>query len=92
MPGQNIKRPLKTPTPIQQNVDIKIQDLDSTEKMQMTCPEEDQLNETIITLSSGQQDLQKQSFNMMQNMTGQHEYDNLMRDNTIYDRKKHECS
>ena len=55
--------------------------------MLMTCTEEHQFNESIITLLSGQQDLQKQSLDMMQNMTGLHEYDNLMRNITIYDGK-----
>ena len=34
---------------------------------------------------SGQKDLQKKILDMMQNMTRQHEYDNLMRDIAIYD-------
>ena len=53
----------------------------------MMRSEEDWFNESIITLLSRQQDLQKQSLDMMQNMTRWHEYDNLMRDITIHDGK-----
>ena len=45
-----------------------------------TNPEEDQFNESLITLLKGQQDLQKQSLNMMPDMPCRHEYDYLMRD------------
>ena len=45
-------------------------------KIQMMSSEEDQFNKYIITLLSRQQDLQKQSLHMMQNMTRQHKYDN----------------
>ena len=57
MPQQNIKRPLVIQTPTQQNAGRKIQDLHSSTKMQMICPEEDQFNESIIALLSGKQDL-----------------------------------
>ena len=43
--------------------------MDSTMKTQMMCPNEDQFNESIIILLSGQQDLQKQLLDMMKNMT-----------------------
>ena len=49
--------------------------------------EEAQINECIKPLLISQQDLQKQSIDMIQNMTRQHECDNLMRDITIYDEK-----
>ena len=55
--------------------------------MQTTCSEEDQFKESNLTLLSGQQDLQKQSLDIMQNMTRWQEYDNLMRDITICDEK-----
>ena len=42
-----------------------------------------------MTLLSGQQDLQNQSLDLIQNMTRWCVYDNLMRDITIYDRTKH---
>ena len=42
----------------------------------MTNSEEDCFNELLITLLNGQQDLQNQSLNMMQDMTHSHEYDN----------------
>ena len=41
-------------------------------------------NESLITLLNSQQDLYKQSLNMMQDMTGKEEYDNLMRDIPTY--------
>ena len=47
----------------------------------------DHFNESILTLLNGQQDLQKQSFNMIQDTTHRQEYDNLMRDILIYDGK-----
>ena len=46
----------------------------------------------MLTLLKRQQDLQKQSFNMMQEMTYRHEYDNLMRDISIYDGKNMELA
>ena len=49
-------------------------------KTNMTNPEEDHFNESLLTLLKGQQDLQKQSFNMMQDMTHRHEYDSVMKD------------
>ena len=62
---------------MQLNIDRQTTNLDSTTKMQMTRPEEDQCNESIIILLSIQHDLQKQSLDMMQNMTSYNEYDNL---------------
>ena len=53
----------------------------------LTNPDEDHFNESLLTLLNGQQDLHKQFFNMMQDITHRHEYDNLMRDIPIYDRK-----
>ena len=43
----------------------------------ITTPEEDCFNESLLTLLNGQKDLQKQSFNMMQDMTHRHEYDSV---------------
>ena len=73
-------------SPIQYN-DRWTQDLYSTPKLETTSSGEDWFNEPIVTLLSGKQELQKQSLEMMQNMTRHHEYDNLMRDITIYDGK-----
>ena len=56
-------------------------------KTNMTNPEEDHFNESLITLLSDQQDLQKQSLNMMLDITCRHEYDNVMRNIPIYDGK-----
>ena len=53
----------------------------------LTNSEEDHFNESLITFLNGQQDLQKQSLNMMQDITFRHEYDMLMRDILIYDGK-----
>ena len=53
----------------------------------MTKPDKDHFNESLLTLLNGQQDLQKQSFNIIQDITGRQEYDNLMRDIPIYDGK-----
>ena len=84
IPEQNIERPLINQSQIQyDNRWI----WDSTPKIQMTSSEEDWFNESIVTLLSGQQDLQKQSLEMMHNMTRHCEYYNLMRDITIYDGK-----
>ena len=51
----------------------------------LTNPDEDHFNESLLTLLSGKQDLQKQSLNMIQDITQRQEYDNLMRDIPIYD-------
>ena len=64
-----------------------MQNLGSTPKIQITSSKEDQLNEYILPLLSGQQDLQKQSLKMMQNITRHHEYDSSMMYITIYDGK-----
>ena len=53
----------------------------------VTCSKEDQFNQPIITLLSGQQNLQTQLLDMMKNMTRQHEYENVMRDINICDGK-----
>ena len=50
----------------------------------LTNLDEDNFNKSLLTLLNGQQDLQKQSFNLIQDMTHRHEYDNLMRDIPIY--------
>ena len=44
----------------------------------VTNLDKDHFNESLLTLLNGQHDLQKQSFNMMQDMTCRHEYDNLI--------------
>ena len=51
----------------------------------MTNQDENHFNESILTLTNGQQDLPKQSFVMIQGITCRQEYDNLMRDIPIYD-------
>ena len=53
----------------------------------LTNPYEDHFNESLLTLLTRQHDLQKQSSNMIQDITHRHEYDNLMRDIPIYDSK-----
>ena len=53
---------------------------------------EDQFNESLITLLNDQQDLQKQSLEMMKKMTHRHEHDNLMTDIPLYDRKNMELT
>ena len=57
--------------------------MDSTMETQVTYTEEDRFNESIITLLIHQQDLQKQSWGIMKNVTRWHEHDSLMRDITI---------
>ena len=54
--------------------------------------DEDYFNKSFLTLLNGQQDLQKQSFNMMQDMTHRHEYDNLLKDIPIYEGKNMELA
>ena len=49
--------------------------------------DEDHFNESLLTLLNGKQDLQKQSFNMIQDITCRQEYDNLMREILIYNGK-----
>ena len=83
MPEQNIERPLIDQSLIQYN-DRWTQDLDSTPSIQMISPEEDQLNDSIVTLLNTTR-LAKTIFRNDKNMTRCHEYDNLMRDITIYD-------
>ena len=56
----------------------------------ITNLDEDHFNKSLLTLQHGQQDLQKQSFNMIQDMTHKHDYDNLMGDIPIYDGKNME--
>ena len=53
----------------------------------LTNPDKDCFNESLLTLLNAQQDVQKQSFNMIQDITCRQEYDNLMRDIPIYDGK-----
>ena len=50
----------------------------------MTHQDEDHFNKSLL---NGQQDLQKQSFNMIQDITHRQEYNNLMRDIPIHDGK-----
>ena len=58
----------------------------------MTNPEEDHFNESLLTVLNGQQDLQKQSLKMMQDIKCRHDYANLMRDIPIYDGKNMELA
>ena len=51
----------------------------------MTHHDKDHFNESLLTLLNRQQYLQKQSFNMIKDITHRQEYDNLMRDIPIYD-------
>ena len=53
----------------------------------VTNPHEDHFNESLLTLLNGQQDLPKQSFAMIHDITCRHEYDNLVKDIPIYDSK-----
>ena len=53
----------------------------------VTNQDEDHFNESLLTLLIGQHNLQKQSFNMIQDITCRQEYDNLMRDIPINDGK-----
>ena len=53
----------------------------------MANSEEDCFNKSFITLLNNQQDLQKQSLSMIQDITCGHEYDNFMTDIPIYDGK-----
>ena len=64
--------------------------METMTKINLTNSEDDRFNESWITLLSGQQDVQKQSLYMMQDMTYKHEYDSLMGDIPIYDRKNME--
>ena len=61
-------------------------------KDNMTNLEKDHFNESLLTLLNGQQDLQRQSLDMIQDMTCRHEHDNLMRDILIYDGKNMELA
>ena len=53
----------------------------------MSCPKEHGFDESIITLLSGQQDIQKTIIDLLKNMTREHKYDNIMRDIGIYNGK-----
>ena len=59
-------------------------------KTNMTNSEEDQFNESLITLLNSQHNLQKQSLDRMKNMSFGHKYDSLMRDFPTYDDKSTE--
>ena len=61
--------------------------MEAKPKENLTNQDEDCFNESQLALLNGQEDLQKQSFNMMQDITFRQEYDNLMRDIPIYDGK-----
>ena len=56
-------------------------------KENMTNQDKDHFNESLLNLLNGQQGLKKQSLNMIQDITGRQEYDNLMRDIPINKRK-----
>ena len=51
----------------------------------MTNQGKDLFHESLLILLNGQQDLQKQSFNMIQDIMYKLEYNNLRRDISIYD-------
>ena len=53
----------------------------------LTIPDKDCFNESLLTSLNGQEDLQKEYLNMIQDITCRQEYDNLMRDLPIYDGK-----
>ena len=53
----------------------------------LTNQDEDCFNESLLKLLNGQQDFQKQSYNMIQDIIHRQEYHNLMRDISIYDGK-----
>ena len=53
----------------------------------VTNQDGDHFNKLLLTLLNGQQDLQKQSFNMIQDIMHRQESDNLMRNILIYDGK-----
>ena len=53
----------------------------------LTNQDEDHFNESLFTLLNGHQDLQKQSFNIIHDITCRQEYDSLMRVIPIYDGK-----
>ena len=53
----------------------------------VTNKDEESFNESLLILMNGQQDFQKQSFNMIQDIMHRWAYDNLMRDIPIYDCK-----
>ena len=59
-------------------------------KTNMTNSSGDPFNELLITLLNGKQDVQKQSLNMMQDITHRHKYDHLVRDIPVYDEKNME--
>ena len=64
-----MERPNLAQIPLQQDIYSQIDVTDSTMKIHITGPEEDKFKESITTLLSGQQDLQKQSLDMIRNMT-----------------------
>ena len=53
----------------------------------ITYSEDDRFIESFLTLLNGQQDLQRKSLNMTQDMKCRHEYNSLMQDIPIYDGK-----
>ena len=53
----------------------------------MNNQEKGHFNESLLTLLNGQQNLPKQSFIMIQDITHRQEYDNLMRGILIYNDK-----
>ena len=64
-----------------------VADIVTGENPMITCSEDDRFIESLLTLLNGQQDLQRQALNMMQNMNHRHKHDNLMQDIPIYDGK-----
>ena len=50
--GQNVEIPYLTQTPVQEDIDRQIHDMDSIMKTQMICHKEDRFNGSIITLFS----------------------------------------
>ena len=83
----NLERLNLAQVPLQQDIDRQISDTDSTMEIHITGSKEYKFNEFNITLLIGQQDLQKQSLDIMSNMARQHEYVNLRRDIPTYNGK-----
>ena len=50
----------------------------TVQRQNQTITEDDQFNEYLVTLLNGQQDLQRKSLHMIQDMNCRHEYYNLM--------------
>ena len=63
------------------------QDMEARPTENLASQDEYHFNESLLTPLNGQPDLQKQSFNMIQDITCRQEYNNLIRDIPIYDGK-----